>query len=107
MADLGVLLCYWSERGDGGGALLDAAPTMATGFSTRDEVLQAYAAVTDLDVSSWAYYQAFGYWKLACILQGVYFRYLAGAGGGDQGDISTFPAHINSLAQRATTILGN
>src|ERR1019366_2083221 len=60
-------------------ALLGAAPTTAPGFASRDEVLKAYASHTTLDVSHVAYYQAFGYWKLACILQGVFARYRAGA----------------------------
>ena len=32
--------------------------------------------MSDLDLSDVAYYQAFGYWKLACILQGVFARYV-------------------------------
>ncbi len=72
MADLGVLLCYWAEPGDATSALLGAAPTKALGFARRDQVLKAYASHSNLDVSHVAYYQAFGYWKLACILQGVF-----------------------------------
>jgi aminoglycoside phosphotransferase (APT) family kinase protein len=105
MADLGVLLCYWSERGDTTAALLGAAPTTAAGFATRDQVLNAYARHTSLDVSHVAYYQAFGYWKLACILQGVFARYRAGATAGDQGSVDEFPAHIAMLAQTAKQTL--
>jgi len=105
LADLGVLLCYWSQPGDAAAALLGAAPTMAPGFSTRAEVLAAYAAQSDLDVSQVAYYQAFGYWKLACILQGVFARYRAGAAGGDQGSVDEFPRHIATLAQTALQTL--
>ena len=45
------------------------------------------------DVSDVGYYMAFGYWKLACILQGVYARYVGGAGAGDPGSVEEFPAH--------------
>lgn len=105
MADLGVLLCYWSERSDATAALLGAAPTTADGFATRQQVLSSYAAHSDLDVSEVNYYQAFGYWKLACILQGVYARYRAGATAGDQGSVDEFPAHIAMLAQTARETL--
>ena len=44
-----------------------------------------YASHSTLDLSHVAYYQAFGYWKFACIMQGVFARYSAGAAGGDQG----------------------
>jgi proteasome assembly chaperone (PAC2) family protein len=56
---------------------------------------------TRLDVSDVAYYQAFGYWKLACILQGVFARYSAGATAGDQGSVAEFPKHIAMLAETA------
>ena len=107
MADLGVLLCYWSEPGDTTAALLGAAPTTAPGFATRDQVLNAYARHTSLDVSHVAYYQAFGYWKLACILQGVFARYRAGATAGDQCSVEEFPAHIAMLAETAKQTLEN
>jgi aminoglycoside phosphotransferase (APT) family kinase protein len=105
MADLGVLLCYWTEPGDASATLLGAAPTTAPGFVTRDEVLKAYAAHSTLDVSDVAYYQAFGYWKLACIMQGVFARYRAGATAGDQGSVEEWPAHIAQLAETAKKTL--
>ena len=105
MADLGILLCYWAEPHDPTVALLGAAPTTAPGFASRDEVLKSYAAHSTLDVSDVAYYQAFGYWKLACILQGVFARYRAGAAGGDRGSVEEYPAHIAMLAETAKRTL--
>ncbi len=105
LADLGVLLCYWAEPDDETVALLGAAPTTADGFVGRDQVLQSYVRHSDLDVSDVAYYQAFGYWKLACILQGVFARYRAGAVGGDQGSVAEFPTHIAMLAATAKQTL--
>jgi aminoglycoside phosphotransferase (APT) family kinase protein len=52
-----------------------------------------------------AYYQAFGYWKLACIMQGVFARYRAGATAGDQGSVEEWPAHIAQLAETAKRTL--
>ena len=46
-----------------------------------------YADRSGRDVGDIGYYVALGYWKLACILQGVLVRYRAGAMG-DQGDDS-------------------
>ncbi len=105
MADVGILLCYWSERSDVTAALLGAAPTTADGFVTREQVLSSYASYSDLDVSEVNYYQAFGYWKLACILQGVYARYRAGATAGDQGSVDEYPEHIAMLARTARETL--
>jgi aminoglycoside phosphotransferase (APT) family kinase protein len=105
MADVGLLLVYWAQPNDATAALLGAAPTTAPGFASRDQVLDAYARHSDLDVSHVAYYQAFGYWKLACILQGVFARYRAGASAGDQGSVDEFPSHIALLAETAKQTL--
>jgi aminoglycoside phosphotransferase (APT) family kinase protein len=105
MADLGLLLVYWAEPADEMAPLLGSAPTTAPGFASRDQVLKAYASYSSLDVSQVAYYQAFGYWKLACIMQGVFARYSAGATAGDQGSVSEFPTHIAMLAETAKQTL--
>ncbi len=103
LADVGLLMVYWSEPEDL--SPLGPAPTTAPGFSTRAEVLAAYGAHSPLDLSRVSYYQAFGYWKLACILQGVLARYLAGATAGDRGSVTEFPAHITALARLAAETL--
>ena len=104
IADLGVLLMYWTEASDDAGALSEFAPTTAEGFITRDEVLASYALHSTLDLSEIAYYQAFGFWKLACILQGVYSRYQGGASAGDESSVSDFPDRILRLSQTAQAL---
>jgi len=104
LADLGILMVYWAEPTDAT-AVLGLSPTTAPGFSTRAQVLERYAEVSDLDISGVAYYTAFGYWKLACILQGVYARYVAGAGAGDQGSVDGYPAQVRRLFEMAAEAL--
>jgi len=104
LADLGLLMVYWAEPSDGS-ALLGLSGTAAPGFATRKEVLERYGSVSDLDISRVGYYTAFGYWKLACILQGVYARYVAGAGAGDRGSVDAFPAQIRHLFEMAAEAL--
>jgi aminoglycoside phosphotransferase (APT) family kinase protein len=101
LADLGLLMDYWADRDDAMGALIGVSPTTAPGFSTRAQVLERYAEVSDLDTSAIDYYVAFGYWKLACILQGVYARYVGGAGAGDKGSVDAFPAQVGRLFEMA------
>jgi aminoglycoside phosphotransferase (APT) family kinase protein len=101
LADLGLLMDYWADRDDAMGALIGVSPTTAVGFSTRAQVRERYAEVSDLDTSGIDYYVAFGYWKLACILQGVYARYVAGAGAGDTGSVDAFPAQVGRLFEMA------
>ncbi len=104
LADVGLLMVYWADRTDGE-AVLGISATTAPGFSTRAEVLDHYAGASDLDLSGIGYYTAFGYWKLACILQGVYARYVAGAGAGDQGSVDAFPLQVAHLADLAAAAL--
>jgi len=101
LADLGLLMVYWTEPGDATSAL-GVAPTIVPGFASRAEVKARYADQTGRDIANLEYYVAFGYWKLACILQGVLARYLAGAGGGDRtGGVELFAANVHLLAEAA------
>lgn len=100
LADLGLLMVYWTEEGDDASAL-GVAPTALPGFPTRAEMTSSYSALTGRDVSNLAFYVAFGYWKLACILEGVYARYSGGAGGGDRSGVDTFSDQVLRLAQSA------
>ena len=82
LADLGTLLAYWSAQDDP--EILVAARMMppltaAPGFPSRDEVVARYAARTGFDVSDVAWYQAFSYFKLAVICQGIAARAAGGA----------------------------
>lgn len=101
LADVGLLLVYWAEPGDELTALGNDAPTLAGGFPTRQEVAQRYAAGSGRDLAGLDYYVAFGYWKLACILQGVHARYRAGAGGGDRSGTEVFRDQVRALAAAA------
>jgi aminoglycoside phosphotransferase (APT) family kinase protein len=76
LADVGYVLTTWVERADPGD---DAAPTSLPGFPTRAKILERYADRSGRDVSLIDFYICFSHWKTACIAEGVYARYLAGA----------------------------
>ena len=101
LADVGLLLVYWAEPGDT--ALpLGTAPTRLPGFPPRAALTAAYAARSGRAVDQLDYYMAFGYWKLAVILEGVYARYTAGAYG--EGD-DTWRAFAGTVVQLADLAL--
>src|SRR6476620_9636763 len=100
LADVGLLMVYWSEKGDDNPAL-GVAPTAVDGFPTRAELRELYAAKSGRDVSQLDFYIAFGYWKLACILEGVYSRYAGGAGGGDRSGVEFMGEQVVRLAESA------
>jgi aminoglycoside phosphotransferase (APT) family kinase protein len=101
LADLGLLLVYWAEPEDQDQALLGVAPTALPGFARRADLLERYRSVTGRDVSRIGYYKAFGFWKLACILQGVHARYAGGAAAGDRSGVELFAAHVGRLGELA------
>jgi len=100
LADVGLLMVYWADPGDELSALL-SAPTLLEGFPRRAEIAARYAERSGRDLSRLDYYVAFGYWKLACILEGVYARYKAGHAGGDRGAFDAFGDHVVLLAETA------
>lgn len=77
LADLGLTLSYWAEGGDAFADLnVGATITALPGFFTRDQFATRYAELSGRDVSDVGYYIAFGYFKLAVVLEGIHARYL-------------------------------
>ena len=105
LADVGLLMVYWPEQGDDANPVVGAAST-APGFPTRKELLDRYAEVSERDVSQVEFYKAFGYWKLACIVEGVYARYVGGAmGQRDPSAFAPFAKQVERCAQLAQDTL--
>ena len=100
LADVGLLLVYWSEPGDDFVPLFDPA-TMAPGFPLREDVKQRYGEVSGRDLSEIDYYVALGYWKLAIILEGVFARYAAGQYGKQDEGFEEFAKVVERLAEAA------
>ena len=82
MADLAMLMVYWRDRGQGVEPGGRDASTLE-GFPVKAELAKKYADATGADLSNLDYYLAFGWWKLACIADGVYTRFRSGAMGDD------------------------
>src|SRR5260370_11534808 len=95
LADLGLTLVYWTDPGEEGwlgpdpnapgtpaGTPADqlrgvaTAATASPGFLSRAEFGAAYAQRTRRDLARIGYYVAFGYFKLAVVLEGIHARYL-------------------------------
>jgi aminoglycoside phosphotransferase (APT) family kinase protein len=98
LADVGLLMVYWAEPDDEHSALL-VAPNVLPGFPSRQDLKDRYAERSGRDLSALDFYVAFGYWKLACILEGVYARYAGGAMGGDRSGFEGFANQVTWLAQ--------
>ena len=80
LADVGLLNVYWADP-DELAVMPQASPTALDGFARKAELMDRYAAASGRDLSDLDVFVAFGYWKLTCIIAGVYARYAGGAMG--------------------------
>jgi aminoglycoside phosphotransferase (APT) family kinase protein len=100
LADVGMLLVYWSQAGDEFMPLF-APATIAPGFPKRDEIRQRYAERSGRDLSQIDFFTALGFWKLAIILEGVYARYASGQYGKTDEGFQEFAKIVERLAEAA------
>ncbi len=101
LADIGLLQVYWTGPDDTPSAWAEGSTT-APGFWNRGQVAERYAEVSGRDLSRLDFYVAFGFWKLACVLEGVYARYLGGAlGEQDPATLVRFKEQVDSAAAMA------
>jgi aminoglycoside phosphotransferase (APT) family kinase protein len=100
LADVGLLMVYWPERGEETIALGQPA-NLAPGFPSRDELRARYAERSGRDLAELDFFVALGYWKLAIILEGVYARYAAGQYGKVDPGIEAFARLVERLAEAA------
>lgn len=105
LADVGLLQVYWNGPNDPVTAWVGSA-TSAEGFYDRPDLAARYAQVSGRDLSNLPFYVAFAYWKLACILEGVYARYLGGAlGARDAAELEPFKLQVEGAAAAAARTL--
>jgi aminoglycoside phosphotransferase (APT) family kinase protein len=105
LADVGMLLMYWTEPGDEVSPLF-WAPTTAPGFPDRKEIAARYAARSGRDLTEIDFYVALALWKGAVILEGVYARYAAGAYGATDDSWHHFGEIVPQLAEAAADAAG-
>jgi len=79
LMDLGGVLAYWVQADDDRFMQwMRRQPTHAPGMMTREEVVAHYAQVTGRPVDNWTFYEVFGLFRLAVIMQQIYKRYHLG-----------------------------
>jgi aminoglycoside phosphotransferase (APT) family kinase protein len=107
--DLGLLGLYWDIRSVAAGAAAVAGSAIdpEAGYPRFEELVDEYAAVRGIRVPELSWYIAFAAYKLAIILEGIYFRYqegnTVGEGFAGVGDLVTplARAGLRSLAGAA------
>lgn len=102
LADLGAAMSYWIQADDP--ELLKYGMgkppvTVTEGFYTREEFIRSYAEKSGRDVSKIDFYLTFAYFKLAVIVQQIYFRYKNGQT--QDPRFANFDRFVKSLVRHA------
>ena len=105
LADLGLTLCYWTWGAAPQLCARDVpALTSQPGWYTRDQLVQRYAERTGRDLSHIAYYEVLGMFKLAVILQQIYYRFRRGQT--QDARFQGFGERVRGLVELADSLTG-
>ena len=100
LVDLGILLCYWAEKDDPEDRREAISPvTVQPGWLTRRQLTERYAEMTGRDVSRIDFYEIFAIFKIAVVVQQIYFRYVRGQTHDER--FAAFGPRIEGLARAA------
>jgi len=102
LVDLGIFLAYWVHTAPAAQRDSLTAVTASAGWFTREEVLERYAARTAFDVSNIKFYEVFAVFKLAVVLQQIFYRYHRGQT--DDTRFATLDKRVELLAHMATKL---
>jgi aminoglycoside phosphotransferase (APT) family kinase protein len=103
LADLGLTLCYWAWA-DAPQLRSSGKPiTSQPGWYTRDDFVQRYAWQTGRDLSRIGYYEVLGVFKLAVILQQIYYRFKRGQT--HDARFQNFNERVRGLVELAASLM--
>jgi aminoglycoside phosphotransferase (APT) family kinase protein len=95
LVDLGILLAYWPPSAPGA----RPSPGDDSGWPSRDEIVARYAERSGRDVSRVRYYETFALFKVAVVIQQIYYRYARGQT--HDARFKDFGPRVGALAREA------
>jgi aminoglycoside phosphotransferase (APT) family kinase protein len=103
LMDLSGMTAYWIQADDDDLAQLSRKqPSHLPGMPTRAEIVDYYCDRMGLAVSDWRFYEVFGAFRLAVIMQQIYYRYHHGQTHNPAfKDLWTFAGYLESRCRRA------
>lgn len=79
LMDLGASLAYWVQADDDPAfLLLRRQPTHLPGMPSRESLVESYANHSGRAIDDWRFYEVFGLFRLAVIIQQIWFRFRRG-----------------------------
>jgi len=104
LVDLGILLAYWAATAAPGQRDALTAVTDRPGWLTHDEIVDRYAARTGRDVSTIRFYETFAVFKVAVVIQQIFYRFQSGQT--DDPRFASFANRVAYLARQAASLAG-
>jgi aminoglycoside phosphotransferase (APT) family kinase protein len=102
LVDLGILLAYWAPTEPPSQRDALTTVTHRPGYFTRDELLDHYARRSGRDLSNVRFYETLAVFKIAVVIQQIYFRYVQGQT--TDARFATFDTRVAYLAHQAATL---
>ena len=102
LVDVGILLTYWSPTAPP--EQRDALTTVTDrpGYFTREEIIERYSSRSGRDLSAIRYYEIFAVFKIAVVIQQIYYRYVQGQTTDPR--FATFDSRVAYLARHAAAL---
>lgn len=102
LVDLGIVLTYWFPTAPPEQRDALTSVTDRPGYFTRDEILDRYASRSGRDLSTIRYYEIFAVFKIAVVIQQIYYRYAQGQT--NDRRFATFDTRVAYLARHAARL---
>jgi len=99
LVDLGLLLTYWEPTAPPSQREPLSIVTDRPGYFTPQEILDRYAARSGRDVSNIKFYETFALFKLAAVIQQIFYRYKRGQTNDER--FAKFGERVEYLARHA------
>ncbi len=103
LVDLGILLAYWAPTAPPEQRDALTTVTHRPGYLTREEIIERYARRSGRDLSNIRYYEVFALFKIAAVIQQIYYRYVNGQT--RDARFASFDARVAYLARHAAAMI--
>ena len=103
LIDLGLMLCYWLHANSSTNRDELSSVTDRQGWFTREEILERYGSRTGFDLSRIAFYEVFALFKVAVVIQQIFYRYTLGQT--DDPRFAHLDERVKELAKRAASLI--
>ena len=102
LVDVGILLAYWAPTAPPEQRDALSTVTDRPGYFTREEIIDRYARLSGRDLSNIRYYEVFALFKIAVVIQQIYYRFVKGQT--TDARFANFGARVEFLAHHASRL---